>query len=394
VTVTERDLPRRGNEGEREPTIQDVAARSGVSISTVSRVVNSTVPVEPATAERVREAIAALGYRPNLLARSFRRRVTHTIGLLVPDISNPFFAELARAIEDAGFAEGYSVVLCNSDLSPVKQETYVHVLLAKRVDGLILASTGLIPHGDGHDAVQRILAAGVPCVVVDRDLGETPIDQVLVDNNQGGRLAGEHLIGLGHRQIACIVGPSDLTPSAGRIAGFCSALADAGLNLEADALVRGNGRPDGGAEAARELLAREGTFTAVFAFNDQMASGAMAAFQRAGRQAPDDVSIVGFDDVPQAAATFPALTTVAQPIAAMGALGVRLLLDRIAHRAAPNQREVLSTRLVIRESTGPAKRSTSPTPLPQPFSPCVGRREHDPDAGQSPSPTAVGEGLW
>ena len=216
-------------------TIQDVAARSQVSISTVSRVVTGAVAVEPATAERVREAIAALGYRPNLLARSFRRRVTHTIGLLVPDNSNPFFAELARTIEDAGFAEGYSVVLCNSDLSSVKQETYIEVLLANRVDGLILASSGLIPTAGSYDAVGRILESGVPCVVVDRDLGETPVDQVLVDNDQGGYLAGQHLLALGHRRIACLVGPSDLTPSAGRIAGFQRALADAGLEVAAEA---------------------------------------------------------------------------------------------------------------------------------------------------------------
>ena len=126
-------------------TMLDVADRSGVSVSTVSRVITGSVPVDPVTAERVQEAIAALGYRPNLLARSFRRRVTHTIGLLVPDNSNPFFAEMARTIEDAGFAKGYNVVLCNSDLSAVKQETYIDVLLAKRVDGLILTSSGLIP---------------------------------------------------------------------------------------------------------------------------------------------------------------------------------------------------------------------------------------------------------
>src|SRR5215210_3600602 len=246
-------LGRRDGE-ERAATIQDVAVRSGVSISTVSRVVTGSVAVEPATAERVREAIADLGYRPNLLARSFRRRVTHTIGLLVPDNSNPFFAEVARTIEDAGFAEGYSVVLCNSDLSLVKQETYIDVLLAKRVDGLILASSGLIPTVGGHDAVERILEAGAPCVVVDRDLGETPVDQVLVDNDQGGYLAGEHLVSLGHRRIACLVGPSDVTPSAGRIAGFQRALADAGLAVAAEGLVRGNGMPDGGAAAAKQLL--------------------------------------------------------------------------------------------------------------------------------------------
>src|SRR5215210_8241542 len=189
-------LGRRDGE-ERAATIQDVAVRSGVSISTVSRVVTGSVAVEPATAERVNEAISALGYRPNLLARSFRRQVTHTIGLLVPDNSNPFFAELARTIEDAGFAEGYSVVLCNSDLSAVKQETYIDVLLAKRVDGLIVVSSGLIPMVDDHDAVGRILEAGVPCVVVDRDLGETPVDQVMVENVQGGYLAANHLIDFG-----------------------------------------------------------------------------------------------------------------------------------------------------------------------------------------------------
>jgi LacI family transcriptional regulator len=337
---------------ERAVTIQDVAARAGVSISTVSRVVTGAVAVEPATAERVREAISALGYRPNLLARSFRRRVTHTIGLLVPDNSNPFFAELARTIEDAGFAEGYSVVLCNSDLSAVKQETYVDVLLANRVDGLILASSGLIPTADHHDAVRRILDAGAPCVVVDRDLGETPVDQVLVDNDQGGYLAGQHLIALGHRRIACLVGPSDLTPSAGRIAGFRRALAEAGLAVSAEALVRGNGRPDGGAAAAGQLLVRGVDVTAIFAFNDQMATGAVGALQRAGHRVPQDISVIGFDDIPQSAAIFPALTTIAQPIAEMGTIGVRLLLDRIARRDAPYQRVRLSTRLVVRESTG------------------------------------------
>ena len=342
---------------DRAVTIQDVAARSGVSISTVSRVVTGAVAVEPATAERVREAIAALGYRPNLLARSFRRRVTHTIGLLVPDNSNPFFAELARTIEDAGFADGYSVVLCNSDLSAVKQETYIDVLLANRVDGLILVSSGLIPTVGRHDAVERILDAGVPCVVVDRDLGETPVDQVLVDNDQGGYLAGEHLIALGHRRIACLVGPSDLTPSAGRIAGFQRALADAGLAVAAEGLVRGNGRPDGGSAAALQLLERgvvgAGDVTAIFAFNDQMATGAIGALQRAGCRVPQDISVIGFDDIPQSAAIFPALTTIAQPIAEMGSIGVRLLLDRIARRDAPYQRVRLSTRLVVRESTGP-----------------------------------------
>jgi LacI family transcriptional regulator len=301
----------------------------------------------------VREAIEALDYKPNLLARSFRRRVTHTLGLLVPDNSNPFFAELARTIEDAGFAEGYSVILCNSDLSPIKQEAYIDVLLAKRVDGLILASSGLVPTVDGHDAVERIVEAGVPCVVVDRDLGQMPIDQVLVDNQQGGYLAGQHLLDLGHRRIACIVGPSDLTPSAGRIAGFRHALQDAGLEMLPSAFLRGDGRPAGGAAAVRALLENDAGITAIFAFNDAMAIGAIGELQRQGRRVPHDISVAGFDDIPAAAAIFPAVTTVAQPIAELGALGVRLILDRIAQPEAPTQRILLATELIVRESTSP-----------------------------------------
>jgi LacI family transcriptional regulator len=334
-------------------TIQDVANRAGVSISTVSRVINKTVPVDPQTEERVREAITTLVYRPNLLARSFRRRITHTIGLIVPDNSNPFFAEVARVIEDAGFAEGYSVILGNSDLSEAKQAAYVDVLLAKQVDGLIVTSTGLILTESGHDVSERILESGVPCVAVDRDLGELPIDQVLVDNHKGGFDAGQYLLGLGHRRFACVVGPSDLTPSAGRIAGFRHALADAGVELPAEAIVRGNGRHDGGMAAAQELIARGVDFTAVFAFNDLMAIGVIGAFQRAGCRVPEDVSVIGFDDIPQASATYPAVTTIAQPIAEMGRCAVRLLLDRIAKRDSPYQRIALTTTVVERESCGP-----------------------------------------
>lgn len=334
-------------------TIKDIAARAGVSISTVSRVVNQSVRVDPATEERVHEAIDTLGYRPNLLARSFRRKITHTIGLLVPDNSNPFFAEIARVIEDAGFSDGYSVILCNSDLSSTKQSAYVDVLLAKRVDGIILISTGLIPGEDAGWDIERIQQAGVPCVVIDRDLGDAMVDQLLVDNHEGGYLAGKHLIANGHRRFACVVGPSDLTPSAGRIAGFRRALDEAGIDLPADALVRGNGRHDGGARAVVELHARGVSFSAVFAFNDEMAIGVIGALQRAGRKVPDDISVVGFDNIPYTAAVFPSVTTIAQPIAEMGSTGLHMLLDRIRQPQLPPRRVVLSTRLLERESVAP-----------------------------------------
>lgn len=331
-------------------TLKDIAARAGVSISTVSRVVTGSVRVDPVTERRVHEVIEELGYRPNLLARSFRVKTTHTIGLVVPDNSNPFFAELARVIEDAGFAEGYSVILCNSDLSEAKQSAYVDVLLAKQVDGILLTSTGLIP-GEGNDRIiARIRQAGVPCVVLDRDLGDEPVDHILVDNHEGGYLAGKYILEQGHRRVACVVGPKDLAPSAGRIAGFRRALDEAGVDLPEHAVVRGNGRHDGGAIAVEQLLERGADFTAIFAFNDEMAIGIIGALQRNGRQVPNDISVIGFDDIPYAAAIFPAVTTIAQPIAEMGKLGLTMLLERIRQPGIASRRVVLSTRLMERES--------------------------------------------
>ena len=337
----------------RAPTMEDIGRRAGVSASTVSRVINKSVAVDPETEARVRAAIEELGYRPNLLARSFRRRTTQTIGLLIPDNANPFFADVARAIEDAGYAQGYNVILCNSDLSEEKQAAYLDVLLAKRVDGLILVSSGLIAAGDRPDPMQRVLDSGTPCVVVDRDLGETPVDQVLVDNEHGGYLAGQYLIRLGHRRITCLGGPSSLTPSAGRVAGFRRALDEAGLPWQPAATMASNGRYDGGQAAVRDLLARGIDVTAIFAFNDLVAIGALGALRRAGLRVPDDVSVVGFDDVALSSAVYPALTTVAQPIAEIGHLSVRLLLQRITNPNAPRARVVLPTTLVERESCGP-----------------------------------------
>jgi LacI family transcriptional regulator len=330
----------------------DIARKANVSVSTVSRVINQSVVVDPATESRVRDAVRELGYRPNLLARSFRRSVTHTIGLLVPDNSNPFFAEVARMIEDAGFREGYNVILCNSDLSQEKQAAYVDVLLAKRVDGLILVSSGLVSL-DGEDPIQRVLDAGVPCVVIDRDLGTMPIDQVLIDNHQGGYLAGKYLVDLGHRDIACIAGPTDTTPSAGRFAGFNQALAEADPELKPVAFLNSNGRNDGGEAAVKELLRMDVPFSAIFVFNDLVAIGAHGALRRAGLRVPEDVSLISFDNVMLSSAVYPPLTTVAQPIAEMAELSVRLLLERMANKEAPYARTVLSTTLVERESSGP-----------------------------------------
>lgn len=327
------------------PTIREVAEHAQVSVATVSHVINRTRFVDPETQERVRQSIKALGYRPNLLARSLRRRETRTIGLLVPDNANPFFAEFARVIEDVGFAEGYSVILCNSDRSETKEETYIDVLLAKQVDGLIVISAS-----NRADLLQRVLDVGVPMVVVDRSPTDLSVSQVLVANDQGGYLAGQHLARLGHRRVGCIGGPSNANPSWGRVGGFARALREVGVELPPEAIVQGDFRYAGGEAGMRTLLERDLRLTAVFAANDLMAIGAMLTLRRVGLRVPDDVSVVGFDNILQASTMIPALTTVEQPVNELGQAAVRLLLDQMLKRTTEPASMTIPTRLVERES--------------------------------------------
>lgn len=326
-------------------TIRDVAAQAGVSVSTVSHVLNGTRFVESDTEARVRAAIADLHYRPNSIARSLRRRSTGTIGLLVPDNSNPFFAEVARIIEDIGFDQGYSVILCNSNGLPTREAAYIDVLLSKQVDGLLTISAS-----SHTEFLKSVLGARVPVVVVDRATDEWPVDQVLVDNEAGGYQVGQYLVAQGHRRVGCISGPRTATPSARRLDGFHRALSDAGVLLPDSAVVGGDFQYGGGAAAMLELLQQHPDLTAIFATNDQMALGAINTLQRAGKRVPADISVVGFDNIPQSAAFFPALTTIAQPVEALARESVRLLIERVNGSAAPPMKVVLQTRLIERES--------------------------------------------
>jgi LacI family transcriptional regulator len=327
------------------PTIREVAEQARVSVATVSHVINRTRFVDPETQERVHQAITALGYRPNLLARSLRRRESRMIGLVVPDNANPFFAEFARVIENAGFAEGYSVILCNSDRSEAKEETYIDVLLAKQVDGLVVISST-----ERTDLLQRVLDVGVPLVVVDRNLTGLSVSQVLVANEQGGYLAGRHLVELGHRRVACIGGPSKDNPSWDRVLGFKRALVEAGVSLPPQAIVSGDFRYAGGEAGMRMLLERNRRLTAVFASNDLMAIGAMITLRQAGLRVPEDVSVIGFDNILQASTMIPPLTTIEQPINALGQATARLLLDQILKRTTEPMSLTIPTSLVVRDS--------------------------------------------
>lgn len=330
-------------------TISDVARIAGVSTTTVSHVINKTRYVSEELVERVNRAVDELNYQPSNLARSLRTRSSGTIGIVIPDITNPFFAEVVRGIEDYCFKEGYSAFLCNSDGMPEKEYHYLNLLREKSVDGLVLVSSG-----DDQDSQEWLSKNDSPCVVIDRDVKIEGADAVLVDNRLGGYYAASHLVNLGHRSIGCITGPSQLTPSWQRRQGYTEALTDNGLEVREDLIVTGDFRSGSGHAGVIQLMAAEKKPTAIFACNDIMAIGAIAAARELGLDVPGDISIVGFDDIALASLIVPQLTTVAQPKRLLGKTGAKLLLKKIRHETGQGKNVVLKPELIVRQSTAVA----------------------------------------
>ncbi|MGC4001547.1 MAG: LacI family DNA-binding transcriptional regulator [Anaeromyxobacter sp.] len=330
-------------------TIKDVAALAGVSYTTVSHVLNETRPVLPGTRERVLAAARKLDYEPSAVARSLKHQVTHTVGLLVPNSTNPYFAELARGIEDACFAAGHSLILCSSDDEPERQAAYLRLLRQKRVDGIVVASASDEPRWVGALRDLRL-----PLVVVDRGIGGLSADLVQVDNERGGALAAEHLLSLGHEAIACITGPPGLSVDRDRLRGFRRALAAGGVKLPEGRVLESDFTAPGGRKAALELLERTPRLTALFVFNDLMAIGALRAAAELGLPVPGRLSVVGFDDVELSRYVYPSLTTVGQSIRKLGEATVEALFARAARREEAPRRVRLRPMLHARESTGPA----------------------------------------
>ncbi len=328
--------------------MREVAERAGVSVTTVSHVVNNTRTVSPETRRRVEEAMQTLGYQPNVLARSLRRGITHTIGIILPDSANPYFAEVVRGIEDTSFSQGYSVILCNSDNDLEKEHHYTNVLVEKQVDGIIFVAAGL-----SAENIHNLQRRGVPLVLVDRHVPGVRVDKVLADNQQGGWLATCHLIDLNHRDIACIAGPPGIRVSNERVDGYRQALETAEIIFNPQWVVEGDFQYQSGYAAAKKLFKRQPTPTAIFACNDLMAIGANRFAHEKKLLVPDKLSIVGFDDIRLAAYTNPPLTTIRQSKHAMGARAANLLLDRIAQQDMQPREEILDTELVIRGSTAP-----------------------------------------
>jgi LacI family transcriptional regulator len=328
-------------------TIRDVALLAGVSTATVSHVLNDTRPVSKSLRDRVLAAITQLSYQPDAVARSLRCRETLTIGLLVPSLEIPFFAWVAGSIETAAHNAGYNVILCNSGWSLQRELSAIDELLARRVDGMVCISLEV-----RAEHIRPVLKRGTPVVWFERSLSGIDLDAVFVNNSKGAYDATRHLIELGHRRIGCITGLVNSQLNDERIAGYRKALADADISFHPALLQQGDYMPPSGRLGAEALLARLDPPSAIFAFNDLMAMGALQAINQLGRRIPDDVAVIGFDGVALAEHTCPPLSTIEQPIPAMAATAIKLLLDRIDGAAPPHGRVMIADpQLIVRDST-------------------------------------------
>lgn len=339
-------------------SIKDVSRTAGVSISTVSHVLNGTRYVSPALRARVQDAIQRLDYRHNGLARSLRTRQSYTIGLIIPDVSNPYYPQLARGVQDAADEAGYSVFLCNSDRRPENEVRLLAALEGRRVDGVILDAGG-----PNEGLLATLHSTAVPVVLAGSRVDDPAFDVVTVASN-GSYDAVRHLLARGHRRIGLIAGPrvapaplesgGETGVRLAKASGYLQALAEAGIAPDLRLIVEGDYTRESGLTAMRRLLTLHAPPTAVFAGNDLMAIGALSAARTAGRRVPEDVAIVGYDDIPEAAVTLPALTTIAVPKYDIGRAAAALLLERVAAREESEhspRRVVLPYQLVIRETT-------------------------------------------
>lgn len=329
-------------------TIHDVARRAGVSSVTVSRVLNGASNVNAGTRARVEQAIKELGYLPNLAARSLRSRQTSTIALIVPDITNAFWTTVARGVEDAAQAEGYSVLLGNSDESLAKQTGYMNAVLQQRVDGVIIA-----PYDSDPRNLQPFNELKTPVVILDRRVDGWKGDTVRSDSVSGAFALTQHLLSLGHRKIAIVSGPPTTSTADDRVAGYCLALEAAGIPVDLRLIQRGEYRASSGRAMTEALFAAHLDPTAVVAANNALALGVLEALQHLSLKVPRDVALVAFDDLPDLARFFPFLTVVVQPAYDMGLNAAQLLLSRINADVpiAPRQ-VVLPSRLMLRYSCG------------------------------------------
>lgn len=319
---------------------------AGVSTSTVSHVINKDRFVSEAIREKVESAIKALNYAPSALARSLKINQTRTIGMLITASTNPFYSELVRGVERNCFERGYSLVLCNTEGDEQRMNSNLETLMQKRVDGLLLLCTET--HQPSREILQRY--PSVPTVMMDWAPFDGDSDLIQDNSLLGGDMATQYLINKGHTHIACIAGPLDKTPARLRLEGYRDAMARAGLTIHDGDEIIGNFEFSGGFEAMQMLLALEARPQAVFICNDAMAVGAYLALYQAGLRVPQDIAIVGYDDIELAQYMTPPLTTIHQPKDELGELAIDVLIHRISDPTQQQQRLQLTPVLMERGS--------------------------------------------
>lgn len=328
-------------------TIYDIAQAAGVSIATVSHVLNGKGKISKERREQIIRIMDEMNYKPSAIASAMTSKRTYTLGLLVPDISNPFFAEIARAVEDEGQRLGYSVFICSTDNKDEKTARYAALLRQKSVDGVIVG-TGLSELA----ALDPLLRKSIPVAFIARDFPAEDIPSVVIDDYAGGAAAAAHLIDLGHRRLAILAEPDTISSSRERVRGFQETAAAAGIAVADELVLTASELRDGKLQAV-SLLSMEQSHrpSAIFCCNDILAIGAVQAARELQVRVPYDCSIVGFDDTILASVTDPPLTTVAQPIVEMGRAVVQLLVRCMEQPEEPRRRIVLPPQLLVRQST-------------------------------------------
>ena len=329
----------------KRPTMRDVAERAGVSKTTVSHVINETRFVEEETRQRVLQAIAELGYRPSVIARSLTTNRTQTVGVIVSDSSNYFFAEILRGIEDVLRPEGYALLVCNTAEILERESHYLDLLLRQQVDGIIAAATS-----QRWDILSEAEIADTPVVFLDREFEGLCGPFVGVDNTRGAYLGTTHLIECGHHRIGILAGFQRLSTMRERLAGFRQTLQEHSIPLNEEWVITSPLSIDAGQETMRQILTLPGHPTAVFASNNLLSLGALLAINEMGLRCPEKIALVGFDDHPWAAISDPPLTVVRQPAQQLGQVAAQMLITLINGEQLPAPRVILDCKLILRQS--------------------------------------------
>lgn len=326
-------------------SIKDVAKEAGVSIATVSRVLNDIDVVNEETKKRVKDAIDKLGYMPNIVARSLKTQETRTIGIIIPDISNQFYPEVVRGAEDVSNIYNYNIILCNTDLDLEKEISYLRVLKEKMVDGVIYMSNSI-----QEGSLKLINDLHIPTVLIENTDEQNELPSVVIDNVQAAFDSTEFLIKKGNKKIAYIGrGEQDRNAASLRYLGYQKALKEHGLPFDEKLVYIGGSKPSDGYEGINSIL-KQAEFDAVFCANDEVAMGAINALREHNLKVPVDVDVVGFDDIYSAEVFYPKLTTVAQPMYDMGSVGMRMLIKIINKEKLSQEHFVLPYQLIVRES--------------------------------------------